>query len=188
MKSNSTTTTSNTPLNGADRGTSSARMGGRHLDILFSFLIMTVPMILFSALLLALVLHYRVIHNGFVSENLRFTEAQEDSSAIYVRLSATTLTTVASWSSTLAPILIGFAVALTSYPVARTLLRAARDNRPGQLPTPYQMALMLHMVASGGPGSLWPWLKYRVGWKGHRQSQPRAFGTMTSILFVGVVL
>lgn len=82
---------------------SSSRMGGRYLEILLSFLVMTIPMLAFSALLLGLIYRYRIVRNPFPSDNLRFDGGQDDSTAFYVRLSATTLITVASWSSTLAP-------------------------------------------------------------------------------------
>ena len=44
---------------------SSRRMGGRYLEILFSFLVMTVPMLAFSVLLLGLIYHYRIVRNPF---------------------------------------------------------------------------------------------------------------------------
>jgi hypothetical protein len=136
----------------------SARMGGRSKDILFAFGVLTVPMLIFSALLLGLIYHFRIVHNSFVSSNLRFNAGYDESNVIYVRLSATTLTTIASWSSTLAPILVGCAVTLISYPVARGILLAGQDNKPKDLPTPYQLSLMLRMLANGSPASLWHWM------------------------------
>src|SRR5262245_27337496 len=111
-----------------DGGTSSVRIGGRYLEILFLFFAMVIPMIAFSGSLLGLVYYYRVVHNNFVSENLRFPGGEDEPDVIYVRLSATTLTAVASWSSTMGLIVAGFAVTLISYPVARTLLNAVKNN------------------------------------------------------------
>ena len=163
-------------------------MRGRYLDILFSFLIMTIPMLAFSALLLGLIYHYRIVRNEFPSENLSFVGRDDESSAIYVRLSATTLITVASWSSTIAPLLVGFALTLQSYPVARSLLNAGHENQPDQLPTPFQLSLMLRMLTSGGPGSLWHCLIYAVGWRGRRQPQPPVLKHMTMMLCLGTLL
>jgi hypothetical protein len=176
------------PVDGKGRRIYRSRMGGRHLNILLSFFVMTVPMIAFSALILGLVYRYRVVHNDFIQENLRFDRGQDESDVIYVKLSATILTTIASWSSTVAPILVGFVVTLISYPVARTLVNAVEYNRSDQLLTPYQLALMLRMVASGGPASFWDWVKYAAGWKGRRQPQPRALKVMSSMLFLGITL
>lgn len=163
-------------------------MGGRYLEILFSFLVMTVPMLALSALLLGLTYRYRIVRNPFVSDNLRFGEDQDGSNAIYVDLSATTLITVASWSSTIAPLLVGFALTLLSYPLASTLLKAGQDSKPEQLPTTFQLSLMLRMLCSGGAGSLWHWITYTLGWKGRRQSQPPVLKRMTIMLCIGILL
>ncbi|KAJ5949991.1 hypothetical protein N7454_001575 [Penicillium verhagenii] len=82
------------------------RMQGRIQEILIAFAVMTLPMLIFSGLLLGLVFHYRVTQNDFTSSDLTFDSDQNDSSVYFVRISATTLTTVASWSSTVAPILL----------------------------------------------------------------------------------
>lgn len=174
--------------NGNEYTPSSGRMGGRYREILLSFLVMTVPVLAFSALLLGLIYHYRIVRNPFPSDNLRFDGGQHGSSATYVGLSATTLITVASWSSTMAPLLVGFALTLLSYPVASTLLQAGQAGRPEQLPTTFQLALMLRMLCSGGPGSLWHWVAYALGWRGKRQSQPPVLKLMTSMLCFGILL
>jgi hypothetical protein len=174
--------------NNNEHGAWSGRIGGRYLDIVLSFLVMTVPMLAFSALLLGLIYHYRIVPNPFPSDNLRFDGGRDGSSVIYVGLSATTLITVASWSSTIAPLLVGFALTLLSYPVAGSLLKAGQKSRPEQLPTTFQLSLMLRMLCSGGPGSLWHWIKYSLGWRGRRQSQPPMLRRMTIMLCVGILL
>lgn len=171
-----------------DDRASGRRMRGRYLDILFSFLVMTIPMLAFSALLLGLIYQYRIVRREFPSENLSFVGRDDEASAVYVRLSATTLITVASWSSTIAPLLVGFSLTLLSYPIARTLLHAGHGNRPDELPTPFQLSLMLRMLTSGGPGSLWHWLTYAVGWGGRRQPQPSVLKRMTMMLCLGTLL
>jgi hypothetical protein len=47
---------------------SSSRMGGRYLEVLLSFFVMTVPILAFSALLLGLIYHYRIVGNPFLSD------------------------------------------------------------------------------------------------------------------------
>jgi hypothetical protein len=46
-------------------------MGGRFSDIFLSFVIVTIPLFLFVALLLGLVFHYRVSHDDPPFENLQ---------------------------------------------------------------------------------------------------------------------
>ncbi|EXJ70190.1 uncharacterized protein A1O5_06258 [Cladophialophora psammophila CBS 110553] len=161
---------------------------GRLKEILIAFAVMTVPMIAFSALLLGLVFHYRVVLNDFASENLAFDSGQNDSGVFFVNISATTLITIASWSSTVAPILVGFAVTLISYPVASGILSASVKQKPGQLPTPYQFSLLLKMLTSGSPSALWSWLQYSFGWRGRREGQAKSLKTLTSILTLGIIL
>jgi len=172
----------------AGRGQPIRRIHGHVKEILIAFTVLTVPMIVFSALLLGLVFHYRVIQNAFASENLAFDSGQDDSGVFLVKISATTLITIASWSSTAAPILVGFAVTLISYPVASGLLSASVKQQQGQLPTLYQLSLLLKMLSSGSPAVLWSWLKYSFGWMGWRESQGKSIKTLTSILTLGIIL
>jgi hypothetical protein len=172
----------------ADNGSPSTHIGGRIADILVAFTIMTIPMILFSALLLGLVYHYRIVQNAFVSENLAFDSGQDDSNSFFAKISATTLIVIASWCSTIAPILVGFAVTLISYPVASSILSASEKQKATELPTPYQLSLLLRMLSNGSLSSLWGWLKYSFGWKGRRQSQGTPMKTLTSILTLSIIL
>jgi len=172
--------------NNDDQTTS--HMRGRSKDIFLAFFALTVPMVALSAVLLALIYHYRIVRNDFISSNLRLNTGQDDSKVVYVKFSATALTQVASWSSTLAPILVGFAITLISYPVARSILLAGQKNDTRALPTPYQFYLMLRMVANGSPVSLWHWITYTTKWTGRREKQGKPLKTMTWILSLSVIL
>lgn len=163
-------------------------MQGRIREILIAFAAMTLPMIIFTGILLGLIFHYRITQNDFVSENLAFDTEQIRADAYYVRVSATTLVTVASWSSTIAPILTGFAVTLVSYPVAKQLLEASGGSGTSQLPTPFQMSLIVRMISSGSFSALWGWLTYSLGWRGRRESQVRSIKSLTAILTIGIML
>jgi hypothetical protein len=48
---------------------------------------------------------------------------------------------------------------LFSYPVARIILNASQERKTDELPTPYQLSMLLG-VLSGSIGSLWSWFKY----------------------------
>ncbi|KAH8672041.1 hypothetical protein BGZ60DRAFT_537553 [Tricladium varicosporioides] len=177
-----------TPMDNNGHQITSSGMRGRSRDIILAFSTLTVPMIAFSATLLGLIYHYRIARNDYMSSNLRLDIGDGDSNAIYVNFSATALTQIASWSSTLAPILVGFAISLISYPVARSMLLASQRNDTRGLPTPYQFHLMFRMVANGSWISLWHWIKYTTGWTGRRESQGRPLKIMTWILFLSVFM
>lgn len=165
-----------------------SRMGGRIKEILIAFAVMTLPMIIFSSTLLGLIFKYRVIQNGFVSDNLAFKSEQGVPDAFFVNLSATTLIVIASWASTVAPVLVGFAVTLVSYPIARGVLSASEGADADRLPTPYQLSLMLRMLSSASPSALWAWLKYSFGWRGRRQPQCQSLKALTSVLILGILM
>jgi|ERR1700722_18295123 ankyrin repeat protein len=67
-----------TPGNENGSRLNSTRMGGRSKDMLFAFGVLTVPMLIFSALLLGLIYHFRIVHNSFVSSNLRFNAGYDE--------------------------------------------------------------------------------------------------------------
>ncbi|KAJ5389220.1 uncharacterized protein N7496_000288 [Penicillium cataractarum] len=164
------------------------RMQGRIQEIIIAFAVMTLPLLIFSGILLGLVFHYRIKQNDFTSNDLAFDSDQDDSSVYFVRISATTLTTVASWSSTIAPILVGFGCALVSYPVAKGLLTASENHEVAQLPTPFQLSLIVRMISSGSFSALWSWFMYSYGWRGKREHQVRAIKSLTTVLSLGILL
>ncbi|THV71581.1 hypothetical protein D6D28_04326 [Aureobasidium pullulans] len=149
-------------------------------------------MLLFSAVLLGLVFYYRISHTSSTSNTFTLSGNKGETGVFYVRLNATYLIFIASWSSSLAPILTACAVALGSYPVARKCLKVARLDQPDQLFTPYQLALTLGMTNGAGIGSLWNWLKYLYGWRSKRQTQAGALvsiaALLVSVTFLGFIV
>jgi hypothetical protein len=143
-----------------------------------------VPMTAFVALLLGLVHHYRVEGGDAMSPNLE-TGTKHETGVIYVDFSATILTTVASWSSTVAPLLLTFAVSLSSFPAARKLLDASQAPEGPELPTPFQFSLMLAMLEKPGASTLGKLLKYKFSWKS-RNSQGPAMGFLFRVLCFGL--
>jgi hypothetical protein len=132
--------------------------GGRK-DILLSLAIIFVPNLILTAILLGLVFHYQVPRSYSELPDIPDPLARE-SSAYLIDFSATKLLTVASWTSTLSSLLPSFVMVLVSYPVARTLLDASKDKKTDDLPTPYQLSMLLGVLNSSS-GSLWNWLIYR---------------------------
>ena len=141
-----------------------------YTDIVFACLVLSIPMLVLSGGLLGIIYAYRVIQT---QSDLLFSESSDevdvDPSAYLVNYSATRLITIASWTSSIAPLLPGFVMTLLSFPAARRFLRTSQAGREQSLPTPYQLGLYLQLL-NGGIGSLWQWIKYR-GWsKRERQA------------------
>jgi hypothetical protein len=160
------------------------QLSGRLSQIALSFFILTGPMLAFTAVLLGLVFYYRVKHTDGPFPNLQTKEMRDEAGIYYVRLSATFLIFISSWSSSLGPLLVGFALALVAYPMARQSLRQARANNPRELPTPYQLALTLKFLEGAGFTALWAWVKYLAN--SRRRGQPQAT-TLLSVASVTVV-
>jgi hypothetical protein len=147
------------------------RIGGRFLDITLSFVIVTIPMFLFAGLLLGLVFRNRVTHNNPPYKHLQLEGTTDEPGIYYVNLNATFLVFIASWSSSVAPMLGSFILLLAAYPICRQYLRQAQANITRELLTPYQLTLTLRFMNGGGFGALWSWLKYHTGWKNVREPQ-----------------
>ena len=134
-----------------------------YTDIVFACLIISIPMLVLSAGLLGFIYAYRVIQT---ESDILFPEPSDgidnDPSAYLVNYSATRLITIASWSSSVAPLLPGFVMTLLSFPAARRFLGTSHSGQEQSLPTPYQLGLYLQLLTGGG-GSLWQLIKYR-GW------------------------
>lgn len=151
-----------TTRNGPSTGT---RIGGGNRAILLSVLVIVLPMAGLAALLLGLVLGNEIQRQDSSTLNpLSADQDPLDSNAYYVDFNPTTLVTIASWSSTVAPLLAVSAMVLISFPIARQMQMETQMNE-SSLPTPYQLALLLDSM-SAGIMPLWSFLGYRR-WK-HR--------------------
>lgn len=168
----------------------SKRMGGQYSDIAWNFFMLTIPMSLFVAFLIALIFHYQVKSNGTPFPDLRLPDwdQQDDRWVYYVRISSTILVFIASWSSSLAPTLASFALALMSWPSASRYLRAARAERTKDLMTPYQLFLTLRFLDGGVFTALWSWLRYIIGWRKLRERQTQSLSTTAFVAVLAVVL
>ncbi|KAH8658786.1 hypothetical protein BGZ60DRAFT_127140 [Tricladium varicosporioides] len=161
-----------------------ANIQGGTQDILTSLAVIVIPMFAFTAVLLGLIMHYQVPQTHSALPGVSDPLARE-SSAFLVDFSASRLLTVASWTSTVSALLPSFAMLLYSYPVSRSILNASKDRNVENLPTPYQLSLLLG-VLSGSVGSLWSWLKYR-GWTQRDRVPDVAKGSIMWLLSVSAL-
>ena len=111
-----------------------------------------------------------------------------DHNVIYVDMSATILTTVASWSSTMAPLVLPFLLTLVSFPVARTMMRASQNGDRARQPTPYQLALILKLLSNASLGSLWRCITYLFTSTKKRAALTKPLAVMTWLLLMASLL
>jgi predicted PurR-regulated permease PerM len=143
---------------------------------------------LLAGVLVGLVFQFRVKHNGAAFENLQLANTEDEPGIYYININATFLVFIASWSSSLAPLLAGFILALALYPISRKYLEEARAGRSQNLLTPYQLALTLRFLNGGGFGALWSWLEYLARWKDKRESQASPLTSTVSVTILAISL
>jgi hypothetical protein len=143
----------------------------------------------FTALLLSLLFFFQVSQSEIGILHLQdssFTISESD--AYFVDINATTLVFIASWSSSLAPILVGFVLTLYSYSVAKDYVRLTRRKLFSSLLTPYQLSILLRFINGSAFSALVYWAKYLLFWKGTRQKQAAALPKVASVTMFTLVL
>jgi hypothetical protein len=164
--------------------------GGGGKTVIFTTLtLIMVPMLGLAALLLGLVLANNVekpANDAPTSTSLTLDlRAEFDSSAFYVDFNPTTLVTIASWSSTVAPLLAVCAMMLVAFPLAQSL----RDNSQtsgSNLPTPFQFSMLLDSL-SAGITPLWSVMSYWC-WPHKDGKMPSNVRNALSVLAVFTIL
>ncbi len=156
-------------------------MSGGRRAIYLALACILIPMLGLSALLVGLVYRHQIArYSTMVRPLVLLQQSDLDDSAYYVRLNATTFATIASWSSTVAPLLVMAAMSLASFPVARSLKEKSSAAIP-DLPTPFQLSLLLESL-NGSIMSVWRLLGYRR-W---RHKQPVASLVRSSFIILVV--
>lgn len=162
------------------------RVSGGLNDIWLACAVISLPMMALSAILLGLIFYNRVNANGSILSDLQLSQVtNDDQNAYLVNFSSTRLITIASWTSSVAPLLPGFVMTLLSFPTARHFSESSQLRRVTSLPTPYQLSLYLGLL-SGGMGSLWQWVKYKR-WR-QREEQASVVGTLVIGLATATLL
>lgn len=124
-------------------------------EILISFLVVSTPFSALAAVLVGLVIQFRLPISTLSSDQ------PLDPYSYYVNLSATRIALIASYSSTVISLVTGSAMVLVSYPLAAKFVRYSQKEELNHLPTPYQVGLLINL-RSGSVGALWPWFKYMI--------------------------
>jgi hypothetical protein len=172
----------------ATMSTSRSRMSSGKLEIFFGFFLITAPMVCLSCALIAIVYNHSLLYNGPASPALALPINQNESDVYYLSTSQKLLLTVATWSSTLAPYLVGTAITLASFPLARQMLRDQHQNRPEDLPTPYQLSLTLEILGGKGLPAATRWCRYITGWGPERARQTNALSRAIGVFVMATFL
>ena len=162
-------------------------MSEMYPDIALSATLTIVPMLLLSRLLLGLVFQYRVMQNPSILDQLRPAQDFKEAGVYYVRIGSTYLVFIASWASSIAPMLASFMMTLASYPIAKGVLAQTRSGSRRSL-TPYQLALTLYFIGGGGYGAIWRWVKYLFSQRKPREQQAKALTTAGSVTLLVTLL
>lgn len=138
-------------------------MGGWVLEIGLASAALILPLCTLTVVLLALVFGYQMPNHSSTYSNDNGTELPLGS-AYFVDYSPTTLVYIASLSSTLATVLISAAMVLFSYSLARTMASKSDAIKASELPSPFQLQLLIRMV-DGRLAALGSYLLYWLGRK-----------------------
>ncbi|EXJ76244.1 uncharacterized protein A1O5_00752 [Cladophialophora psammophila CBS 110553] len=151
--------------------------------ILLPATIICIPIALLAGALLALVYMYRI---DPVPNLFKPTETSlRGPGFVLVNFSATRLVFVASFLSTLAPLLGSFILSLFALPVSRRLRDASREAKYLNLPTPFQMSLLVGILVASAQqlrSYLWYLLRRR------RPSIPPVLHCAASMMLLSLVM
>lgn len=112
-----------------------------------NFLIILLPMLVFTAVFLGLIYHNEKKVSPSSSPELDFPlNPGRETGVVFVSISAATLAFIASWSSTVATAVTGCVVTLIGYPVASLLRRQSMSNQ-FRLPSLSEMSLIISMLS-----------------------------------------
>ncbi|KIW45678.1 uncharacterized protein PV06_04049 [Exophiala oligosperma] len=125
--------------------------------ILVPTIIIILPMACLVAGLLGLIFGYRVRSDTSLFPQVSNSDTLGDHAVVLVNYSATRIAFVASWASTLAPLLAAFIMNLMSYQTALNMLRSSSGTNQHDLPSPYQYSLVvgLCLASIGRLGRYW---------------------------------
>lgn len=166
----------NTATDGAHKNGCRRLWQGIALPVFITIL----PFLVIVGTLLFLVFNYQVEP---LSQDLQLLDDNYDVNAYLVNFNASKLLALASWASSLATMLPAYIMALCSFYTASIVNQLAERERSGHLPTPYQLGLLLEVLAAK-PTSIWTVLGY-LAWK--RRSKLPGFLRFAIVLFLTAV-
>lgn len=162
---------------------------GKRQEIAWNAFFLTFPMLVLTCLLFAFVFGYQIDRDEEPFEQLKGNESSlPDDDAYYVNLSSTMLIFLASWMSSLAPMLAGFALTLAAYPVAGKLFEDTNQQNRDRLLTPFQLHLALRLINGSTWSAIWNLMLYRLGWGKRVKAQGAALVSLFRVTLLVVFL
>ena len=144
------------------------KVTGKYFSVLTAFVCITVPMVLFPALLLWIIFTYGLTQHATLSDLQTTVDIEQRiTSVYYVNFQPTILVFPATLMSVVSTSLVSFLMMLYSYPIMARIVRTSESSQNADLPTPFQLSLLIQL-AKGGLGPVWAWVQYIFGWKGKR--------------------
>jgi hypothetical protein len=135
----------------------------KNIMIYLTICFATFPLLIVACILIILVYsnlgNTTFAHGKSVLPELQLPSDRVDNSVYLVDFSATQLTTLASWASSIATLMPGVLIGLYGYRVAKAMIRYSETASTDDLPTPYQLSLLLGTY-TGGILILWDWISY----------------------------
>ncbi|KAK5206712.1 hypothetical protein LTR47_006711 [Exophiala xenobiotica] len=128
-------------------------------SILIPTIVIIFPMACLVGGLLGLIFGYRVKSDPSLFPEVSNTDSLRNHAVVLVNYSATRIAFVASWASTLAPLLAGFVMHLFSFQSALMMLHSSSGSGQHDLPTPYQYSLLVGLCLAS-TGRLGRYLSY----------------------------
>ncbi|KAK2616420.1 hypothetical protein QQS21_000662 [Conoideocrella luteorostrata] len=175
-----------TAKTGTKTKTTSSKSRNPGLPVIFAVFSATLPLLAFALVLLFLILFNSVNHQAITAELAPDGGAEPISTWVfYVKYDATRLMTVASWASNWAPSVPGAVMTLYSLRVARALRESSRMKQDDQLPSPWQLAVLLNML-TGAKSSLYAWNPFR-SWR-KREKGVAIVNSVGCVFLVAVLL
>jgi hypothetical protein len=104
---------------------------------------------------------YRVRSEPSLFSTLNNEQVNRPHGYLLIKYSATRLVIIASFISTLAPILAGSIMSLWTFPIAQSMRIASSTTQYSQLPTPYQLSLVIG-ISLASHQRLWRYYEYML--------------------------
>lgn len=162
---------------------------GKRQEIVWNTALLTIPLLVLTIILFAFVFGYRVDLEDEPFPNLKGNESTlGDDSAYYVDLNSTFLVFLASWMSSLAPLLATFAITLAAYPISGRLFEDTMQENRDRLLTPFQLNLTLKLVNGSTWSGIWSLMLYRLGWGKRVRGQGAALISFLKVTVIVVFL
>jgi hypothetical protein len=139
----------------------SLRGRGRLSALIWPAITITFPIALLCGVLLGMIYGYRVRSEPSLFSSINNEQLNGPHGYLLINYSATRLVFIASFISTLGPILAGSIMSLWTLPIARSMRIASGTSQYSQLPTPYQLSLVIG-ISLASYQRLWRYYEYML--------------------------